>query len=261
MKRHGFTLIELLVVIAIIAILAALILPTLTKARERANQAACINNLKQLYVAMCMYANDYDEWFPIDRDRSLRLPNPSYPDQAPLQATVKGSLALLYPRYAPSFKVFVCPGSSRSVATDLVDFTAYHNYNNRCSYWYAVGFRVNELSKIEKNNLLGLLGDRHYNELYLGQTSPYSDPYTESANPGYAAIYWNGHSFYDRSTGYQSEHGRAGINILYVYGNVEWCPGRNHYAQYSAYTPSFTLPCVNTNRGNITKQWYTIRGW
>ena len=61
--KNGFTLIELLVVIAIIAILAAMLLPTLTKARERARQISCMNQLKQLDVAEMMYSEDWDGYF------------------------------------------------------------------------------------------------------------------------------------------------------------------------------------------------------
>lgn len=63
-QRHGFTLIELLVVIAIIGILAALLLPVLSKSRGTARKAACANNLKQIGLANAMYMGDFDDNFP-----------------------------------------------------------------------------------------------------------------------------------------------------------------------------------------------------
>lgn len=66
-RRFGFTLIELLVVIAIIAILAAILFPVFSQAREKARQSTCLNNHRNISMGIAQYTQDYDELFPMTR--------------------------------------------------------------------------------------------------------------------------------------------------------------------------------------------------
>ncbi len=103
LAKRGFTLIELLVVIAIIAILASLLLPALSKAKQKAWVVNCFSNLKQLGVGMKMFADDNEERYPLS-GVSITW-NYTTPD-----APTNGWMQQVFP-YIQNTNVFHCPGN------------------------------------------------------------------------------------------------------------------------------------------------------
>ncbi len=100
----GFTLIELLVVIAIIAILAAILFPVFARAREKARQASCQSNVKQIVLGILMYAQDYDEVLP----RNAVAGNP-VPGASPSIRWPAGIMP-----YVKNTQLFACPSDQAS---------------------------------------------------------------------------------------------------------------------------------------------------
>ena len=100
--RKGFTLIELLVVIAIIAILAAILFPVFARAREKARQASCTSNVKQLILGILMYTQDYDEMLPQSINNAYLVPGYTNQNRCWWGSAITGP-------YVKNTQIYRCP--------------------------------------------------------------------------------------------------------------------------------------------------------
>ncbi|MFA0781802.1 type II secretion system protein [Fervidibacter sacchari] len=131
--RVGFTLIELLVVIAIIAILAAILFPVFSRAREKARQNTCLSNVRQINLGLQQYNQDYDERFPVDlpeadqtywrgypcQPTSSGIPLPTVPDPGGLWSHFVNCPIRFTPwttqPYTRNYQLFHCPSLNSRV--------------------------------------------------------------------------------------------------------------------------------------------------
>ena len=151
MNRRAFTLIELLVVIAIIALLAAILFPVFARARENARKTSCLNNTKQLALALTQYTQDYDETLPIGGGNSV----PGCPSGGTPNYRWYSDLVT----YTKSMQVYVCPSKSSyfpvlNPATGLLSNAGGYAINGNLVNWCAAGRALSDIPDAAGTSLI-----------------------------------------------------------------------------------------------------------
>lgn len=205
-RRSGFTLIELLVVIAIIAILAAILFPVFSSAKEKANQARCLNNLKQIALAFARYSDDNGGTFPLSMSpTSTWQSKKNWPGYKYFTSSGTNTAAkyvtwmdMIYPQ-VKNMSVFVCPSAKFDDLAGNVPKTAVPSYGyngglgcNCIGYSYRgskpgwdIPCKMSEIrrpSKIVMVMDFGSIYSPIANENYFGEWSDHTFPHNGGTN-------------------------------------------------------------------------------
>ena len=222
-KTRGFTLIELLVVVAIIALLAAILFPVFSRARENARRTSCASNLKQIGLGIMQYVQDYDEYYPMSLNYGM--------DGAGGGSGVNADT--LWPDmvepYIKSTQVFFCPSS---------------NYSSRLNGNYGANYSVMPFSTTAVNQIkMSELQSASIVYMIMDFGTYYARVTNVSGSTGANWTYLPGLgdaggtcsvtavSGFDRIGDCQSGRHFGGVNVAFADGHVKWLKSAVPYAE------------------------------
>lgn len=253
--RSGFTLIELLVVIAIIAILAAILFPVFAQAREKARQAACMSNGKQIGTALLMYSQDYDETLP-----------PRYGANDPADyedGQLRSWKNMLFP-YIKNLDVFKCPSNPTARMGDVTFpmgvLTVNKKFAGGYSMWLPDTFLCSKFGHGASypQNLAGI--EATANSLIIIETSyrtPDCGPYQGYSEPAQTDV-----TVTPGPSSWNSGHNKKKSVITFMDGHVKYktlkstfeeVSGLNQWRFSKAEADTDTIPWVYTLSSDLDK--------